>query len=205
MGRLSKQYAGGDKGGGAEVLATAGDFRGGMPMTSPIQIIVDSREQTPFTFAGYPVEVAVGTLASGDYSLHGFENRIAIERKSLADLVGCLSGERDRFERELQRLKAVDAGCVIIESPTADLLAGKFRSRMSPDAAWQSVIAFQMRYRIPFIFCQDRGGAERTCFDYLRHFQKDRQRELRALFCEGGNNGDVPLAGARVYVNGRKT
>ena len=89
----------------------------------PLKIVCDSREQNPFQFQGYPAVVNAGTLASGDYSLHGFENRIAIERKSMPDLIACLSTERERFQRELQRLKAVDAACVIIESPAADLLA----------------------------------------------------------------------------------
>jgi len=32
----------------------------------------------------------------------GLEDRVGIERKSLSDLLGCIGGSRDRFERELE-------------------------------------------------------------------------------------------------------
>lgn len=150
-------------------------------MKQPIQIIQDSREQTPFAFDGYPVEVAVGTLEAGDYSLAGFERRVAVERKSLPDLVACLGVERERFARELARLRGYDCAAVVVEATADDLRAGHFRAKLNPEAAWQSVLAFTQRYRIPFIFCDDRSDAERTAFDILRHYQHDRMRELQAL------------------------
>jgi DNA excision repair protein ERCC-4 len=64
-----------------------------------MRIVVDSREQAPFLFEGYGAEVAQGTLTAGDYSLAGLESLVAVERKSLSDLVACLGRERDRFER----------------------------------------------------------------------------------------------------------
>ncbi|MDD2967544.1 MAG: ERCC4 domain-containing protein [Desulfovibrionaceae bacterium] len=82
-----------------------------------MRVIIDSREQSPFAFHNekYGVEKAVGTLSIGDYSLAGLEDHIAVERKSLPDLVLCLGRERDRFERELQRGAALDAFCVVCE------------------------------------------------------------------------------------------
>ena len=147
----------------------------------PLQVVVDSREQCPFRFEGYPVEVETGALASADYSLHGFTDRIGIERKSLPDLVACLGVERERFARELARLRGYDCAAVVVEATADDLRAGHFRARLNPEAAWQSVLAFTQRYRIPFIFCDDRSDAERTAFDILRHYARDRWRELQAL------------------------
>ena len=146
-----------------------------------MRIIRDSREQASLTFASYPVEVAVGTLEAGDYSIRGFERKVAVERKSLSDLIGCLSAERPRFEKELARLRGYDAAAVVVESPADDLRAGRYRSKLDAVAAWQSVLAFSMRYRIPFVWCRDRADAERTTFDLLRHFHRDRMRELAAL------------------------
>lgn len=147
----------------------------------PLRIVCDSREQAPFTFSGFPAVVEVAGLEAGDYSLAGFERRVAIERKSIQDLVGCLTGERPRFERELQRLKAMDAAAVVVEQPQSVLRLGHFRSRMDAGAAWQSCIALSMRYRIPFWFCDSRADAERVAFDFLRHYARDRWRELQAL------------------------
>jgi hypothetical protein len=147
----------------------------------PLRIVCDSREQAPFTFAGFPAVVEVAGLEAGDYSLAGFERRVAVERKSIQDLVGCLTGERPRFERELQRLKAMDAAAVVVEQPQTVLRLGHYRSAMPAESAWQSVIAFSMRFRVPFWFCDSRADAERVAFDFLRHFHRDRIRELEAL------------------------
>ena len=71
-----------------------------------MRVIVDSREQAPFPFRGPRYEgvtVEMGALSVGDYSLAGLADRVAVERKSLPDLVMCLGRERERFERELAR------------------------------------------------------------------------------------------------------
>ena len=151
-------------------------------MTAPLLSIVrDSREQVPFRFDGLPVTVEIGTLEAGDYSLRGFERRVAVERKELGDLVGCLGADRQRFERELCRLRGYDAAAVVIEAPVVALRTGRYLGRLDAGAAWQSVLAFSMRYRMPFIWCQDRADAEAVTFDLLRHFARDRWRELQAL------------------------
>lgn len=64
-----------------------------------MRLIIDSREQAPYDFATYDVDTEPGTLHTGDYSLAGFEDRVAIERKSLDDLIACLCVGRERFER----------------------------------------------------------------------------------------------------------
>ena len=151
------------------------------PSKMPLRIVVDSREQAPFAFSGLPVEVTVGTLEAGDYSVRGFERKVAVERKELGDLIGCLSVERERFERELARLRGYDCAAVVVEASSDDLRAGRYRSKLDAGAAWQSVLAFSMRYRVPFIFCQDREDAEAVTFNLLRHYHRDRARELQAL------------------------
>ena len=151
------------------------------PSKMPLRIVVDSREQAPFTFSGLPVEVEVAALEAGDYSVRGFERKVAVERKELGDLVGCLSVERERFERELARLRGYDAAAVVVEAPAVALRTGRYLGRLDAGAAWQSVLAFSMRFRVPFFFCADRADAEAVTFDLLRHYARDRWRELQAL------------------------
>ncbi|MGD9874513.1 MAG: ERCC4 domain-containing protein [Kiritimatiellia bacterium] len=162
-------------------------------MTAPpvLNIVCDSREQLPFAFAGYPVEVTTGTLEAGDYSLSGFTRRIAIERKALSDLVGCLGGERDRFERELARLRGYDFAAVVVEAPAELLQQGRYLGKLDCKAAWQSVLAFSQRYRLPFYFCRDRDEAEAVCLDLLRHYARDRWKELRALTDKPKQKGSI--------------
>ena len=105
----------------------------------PLQIIRDTREQDGFSFVGFPCTVTPGTLATADYSLVGFTDRIGIERKSMQDLIHCLGPDRERFSRELQRLKAYDSSAVVIEQPQSVLRLGHYRSAMNAESA---VIAF---------------------------------------------------------------
>lgn len=143
-----------------------------------MNILVDSREQAPFSFADYNCTVISGTLTTGDYSVVGLENRCAVERKSLDDLLGCLTGAgRERFERELQRAKGLDAFAVVVEASMQDMAEHKYRSKMLPHAALQSVLAFTMRYRVPFIWAGSRKGAEYAAYHFLRHYLRD-MREI---------------------------
>ena len=131
-----------------------------------MKIVVDTREQAPFPFQYEKyaeVEVIHGSLDTGDYSLAGLTDRVAVERKSLPDLVACLGRERERFERELQRAAALDAFAVVVEASWAELAAGNYRSQLNSHAACQSVLAFSCRYRVPFLFAGSRAGAEYCC------------------------------------------
>jgi ERCC4-type nuclease len=76
--------------------------------------IIDSREQTPLVLD--PLQTVTSTLLTGDYSIKGLEHIVVVERKSLADLVGCVGSDRDRFEREVQRLLAYPIRVLVVES-----------------------------------------------------------------------------------------
>lgn len=135
-----------------------------------LKITVDTREQRPYNFTGYQVEITAGTLNAGDYSIPGFTDLVAVERKELGDLLGCLTHERDRFTRELERLRGYEAAALLVESSFEDIQAGKYRSRISPDAAVQSIISFMGRYRLPVFFAPTRTAGERFVYDFLRHY-----------------------------------
>ena len=87
----------------------------------PLTIIEDTREQTPLTEWPEGVAVENGTLHTGDYSVKGWENCFAIERKSLQDLAGTMLGgyeahsekPKKRFNRELERMRHFDCAAVV--------------------------------------------------------------------------------------------
>jgi ERCC4-type nuclease len=148
-----------------------------------MNIVRDSREQSPFFFDGPEfdeVEVQENPLTTGDYSIVGLESRVAVERKSLPDLIGSISSGRDRFERELARARGLDSFMVVVEAPFSDLVAGNYRSKMNPKAATQTVYSFMCRYRTTFHFCQSRAWAEYATFHFLRHYTKQVEREYKA-------------------------
>ena len=147
-----------------------------LPPTTPseeahrLNIIVDTREQTPFLFFDYPCSTSAGTLHTGDYSVSGFESRILIERKSLADLASCMTSGRDRFERELERMRPFESACVIVEEPLTAIRHSGYRSNLNPRSFEQSILSFSTRYRVPFLFGHNRTHAEWLAFNVLRHF-----------------------------------
>jgi ERCC4-type nuclease len=107
-------------------------------MTINFTAIIDSREQRPVTLEykkGLLLKAEQGTLYTGDYSIKGVENLVAIERKSLDDLMGCIGSHRERFEREIIRLKGYEVKAIIVESTWSKIEKGDYRSRVNPSAA----------------------------------------------------------------------
>ena len=124
-----------------------------------MKIVVDTREQRPFDFKRYKIEVRRDTLSVGDYSIVGFEDRVSIERKELGDLINCLMGSnRARFERELQKLRFFEMKAVVVESYLVDIAQGRYRSEMRPHAALQSISAFYGALSSPVPFLWWPGG-----------------------------------------------
>ena len=64
---------------------------------------------------------------------------------------------------------------------------GRYRSRMKPHAALQSVLAFTVRYGCPFIWCGNRAGAEYATYHLLRHYLREAQERLRAVLKAHGS------------------
>jgi hypothetical protein len=149
-----------------------------------VRLIVDSREQAPYFFdhPRYAVEVIPGTLKTGDYSLEGFEDQVAVERKGggLDDLIACLMGDnRDRFERELIRGLELRAFMVVVEAPWHAVVNKDYTSEMKPHAACQSILAFAQRYRVTFHFAGTRAAAEYCTWGFLKQFWDDRMEEAK--------------------------
>jgi DNA excision repair protein ERCC-4 len=146
-----------------------------------MRLIIDTREQMPYAFTRYPdVEWTQGTLATGDVSILGWEDRVAIERKNSVDeLVMCLSKDRERFEKELIRARSYDFFAVVIEDRWENLIAGRYRSQMLSKAAVASVSAFSVRYRIPFLWAGHREGGEFMTYSLLSKFCEEVEKRHR--------------------------
>lgn len=147
-----------------------------------MKIIIDSREQAPFDFSPFPdCEAIRGTLATGDYSLYGFAAEIAIERKGIDDLIQCMTGERERFTRELERLRGYNSAMIVVEAPFNAIRCGMYRSRMNPDAAVQSIFSWMQRFKLPFFFANDRADGAFATYSFIRHFHEHETARLKRL------------------------
>jgi DNA excision repair protein ERCC-4 len=105
-----------------------------------VTAIVDTREQLFLNLT--PLHVEVATLATGDYSVKGLVDVVAIERKSLSNLLGCIGGERERFDREVQRLLAYPVRALVVEATWGEIEAGGRRSQVTPAAAVGSLLGW---------------------------------------------------------------
>lgn len=121
-------------------------------------IVIDSREQQPLTFP-HLTAITAG-LVSGDYSVAGLEGLFAVERKTVADLVGSVTSGRDRFERELIRLRGYRFRRLLIIGSEQKIIdhVSRIKKRHGAKANAAGVIgsirAFEHRYDVPFVFCK---------------------------------------------------
>ncbi len=118
--------------------------------------IIDTREKMPVDLS--PLKVERKTLVTGDYSVKGLENEIAIERKSLPDLLGCVGRERVRFDKEIKRLVAYPCKALVIEASWYDLEVGHWKSLVTPSAVTGSVLGW-MAHGIPVVMAGDHDKA----------------------------------------------
>jgi ERCC4-type nuclease len=141
-------------------------------MMDQITVVVDTREQLPYIFNSEKVAAIRRALPAGDYSLVGLENRVAVERKSLPDFVATVIRGRKRFHRELQKLSAYDAACVVVECNFRDLVEGLYRSDAHPNALIATVASIVIDFGVPVYFCSDRQAACRFVEEYLIRFHR---------------------------------
>ncbi|MDA3918973.1 MAG: hypothetical protein PF690_18675 [Deltaproteobacteria bacterium] len=145
-----------------------------------ISILTDTREQAPYLFKRWNIKTQETGLTTGDYSLPGFEDKAAIERKTLDDLIGCLMGkDRERFEKELSRARSFELFAVVVEANLSDIANGQYQSNMKPTAALQTLAAFFIRYRVPFLFCSNRAGGEYQVYSLLQKYIQEIEKRFK--------------------------
>ena len=163
-------------------------------------ICYDDREKKPFQFP-QGVEVVRAHLPFGDYSVVGLEKRVAIERKSISDLVGTLWSKSEladgskqsnlcRFAYELERMSSVNTDpslfvrrYVVVEGSEDDLrnhftfrqhTIERFghKQRANFASTVGLISSLEMRYGSMFVFCRNREAAAAKVYASLYHFYR---------------------------------
>src|SRR5689334_6880567 len=93
-----------------------------------LTVIVDTREQTPWDMSPYKIENRA--LPTSDYSLKGMEHELCIERKSMGDLLSCVSTNRERFDKTIQRMLSYKNRLVVVEGTWLDAQSGNWRPKV---------------------------------------------------------------------------
>jgi ERCC4-type nuclease len=150
----------------------------------PFTIIIDTREQIPWEFGFH--DTAKQKLDTGDYSILGLENIIAIERKkSVSELATNLS--ESRFKDVLERLSKIKHPYMVFEFSLDEVYNFPVGSdipkrmwdklRISGNYIIKRLIEIQLQYNIQVIFCDYPSNAEKFSVSlmkriYERYHQK---------------------------------
>lgn len=113
-------------------------------------------------------------MKSGDYSIDGHGENVAIERKSLEDLYSTLTHGRERFCRELERLAEPSYrwSAVVVEASWYDVCRNPpFLSNVRPKSIYRSIIALMQQFpRTHWMLCDTRRLAEVTTYRALERY-----------------------------------
>jgi ERCC4-type nuclease len=154
----------------------------------PRAVLVDRREVGAYSFTGIYTDADQGRkpfkvltrsvkLATGDYSLAGLSDEIAVERKSHEDLFHTLGQDRERFVKELTRLNTMKAAAVVVEAEWSEVLKNPPEgSQLPPKIVFRSVLTWNQQFpAVHWYFVPGRRIAELTVFRILERFGRRRQ------------------------------
>lgn len=137
----------------------------------PPTLVVDSREQDPLPL-GCPF-IREG-LQTGDYSIAGAEHLFAVERKSIPDLVACCTGDnRERFERELHRLRGYHFKRLLVVGVPAEVEMHRYRSSVSPASVLGSLAAWEVRFDCPVCWAATPEAGARLVERWAAYFARE--------------------------------
>ena len=140
-------------------------------------IITDTREQNPL----WTKNIINKKLDVGDYSIEGYEDKIAIERKSPGDLFGTLGKGHKRFKKELERALTYDFFAIVIETNYTNILnkefEGAFHSKMRGYVITSILSTLIIKYNIHVFFCNGRVEAKKLIKDLFNAYVKIQEKK----------------------------
>jgi DNA excision repair protein ERCC-4 len=143
-------------------------------------IVIDTREQTPLTFSR--LKSTTGTLTTGDYSFAGGEELFSIERKSTPDLVACCVGDnRERFFRELHRLRGYRFKRLLVIGTVEEVAAGTYRSRITPSAVLATLQCIEARFDVPVVWTPSPASAALQIESWAHWFARELVQSVNDL------------------------
>lgn len=147
------------------------------PITFPegFIMVVDTREQEPLFRKPPKGLVTIRTaLKNGDYSIKGFEDVFAVERKKISDLYSYLGKESKRTQEKLRRLMDYEWAALVIEADEATVLQTAPTSavfgRMHPEAVRARLVSIEVRYGIHLYYNKSKRSVERWVLDRATKF-----------------------------------
>ena len=129
-----------------------------MAKSKPI-ILIDSREQKPYTFRG--LETVTSGMIVGDYCVLGKEHYIIERKASPLELHGNFTKGRERFYNELNRAVEGDISLLILlEFSLADLHKKTRYARINAQMIVNTLTSINQKYGFPYVFAGNRTQAQ---------------------------------------------
>jgi ERCC4-type nuclease len=139
-------------------------------------LVIDTREQNPLCGNVKGLTVCRDTLQNGDYSIRGFEDRFAVERKKVSDFYTFVGRERRRTVEKLKRFKQIDFSGLVIEASLDELLTPQMYTQVSPETARQFLVSVNVRYGIHVFYDRHRKNIEMWVLDRaIKFFNMNRE------------------------------
>jgi hypothetical protein len=152
-----------------------------------MKVIIDSREQKPWSFSFFGAEEIHKKLDTGDYTVYGYEKQFTIDRKaSLSELYSNLFKDYSRFKKEILRCEGMEA-YILCEFPYNSIarfphdsgIPNKYSKtrgwtwdnlRWGSDDIMDKIQLLSERDNINFLFCMNRGAAEQKAYQLMKDF-----------------------------------
>ena len=148
-----------------------------------LKIIVDTREQQPWSFDFN--EIAVAKLDTGDYSVAGLEEVLCIERKKSVSEIANNIVEK-RYKDLTKRMSKYKYKFLMLEFDLDDVyrypripdVPKKLweKIKVSPKFIIKCLIELQVYYNIQVVFCGDHENAERLALSIMKKVYQNENR-----------------------------
>lgn len=120
-------------------------------------VLIDTREKSPFDFSRFRNWIAEEKrqkLKAADYSVEGMETLLALERKTLTDLITTLIQHRTRFFRMCEQLTKYRWRALLVEASYEDIKSTyEAESTLAhPNAVSGTLDALEARFGLPVIY-----------------------------------------------------
>lgn len=135
---------------------------------APIPIIADDREKKIWNLDPARFSVVRKRLTTGDYTIMGLEDRVAIERKELGDAVNTFIHGWINFRKELYRLAAMDHAIIIVEANVEDILAHRYESEANPMSVMGRAAECYIDHGVAVLWAGHRPGCIPIVEQHLR-------------------------------------
>ena len=138
-------------------------------------IIVDTREQQPWTFENHAVSNR--KLDTGDYSIDGLENILGIERKkSISEFANNIT--ESRYQDVVSRLSQLKYSFLLLEFDLEDVFIYPIGStvpkrmwskiKISPAFIIKNILELELSHNIKVMFCGNSNNAQKMAEYILR-------------------------------------